>query len=86
MADKKLQHGDKGDFHSLKIDTIDESDIITDNTDSRFGLPRFLLWETRKSPELGEYLEAKTKDSKTIRIVEDKPPQPPKKGKVEIIG
>jgi len=84
MADKTLAHNDKGNFHDLKVDTVDPSDIEDKPTDSRFGKPKFLSWTLKKNEQDGEYWEATGKDGKIYRILDDDP-KPAKKGKVVII-
>lgn len=84
MADKTLAHNDKGNFEDLKIDSIDPSDIEDKPTDARFGKPKFLVWTLKKDETGDDFWEAKGKDGKIYRIVNDEP-KPPKKGKVVIV-
>ena len=84
MPDKVLAHNDKGNFEDLKIDAVDPSEIESKPQDARFGLPKFLSWTLKKDEQNGEFWEAKGRDGKVYRIVDDDP-KPPKKGKVVII-
>ena len=84
MPDKVLAHNDKGNFEDLKVDAVDPSEIESKPQDARFGQPKFLSWTLKKDEENGEFWEAKGKDGKIYRIVEDVV-KPPKKGKVIIV-
>ena len=83
MADKVLSNDTKGNFDDLKINAIDPSAIEEKETDPRFGQPKFLSWTLKKDEENGEFWEAKGKDGKIYRIIEDPPKV--KSGKVVIV-
>ena len=83
MPDKVLSNDEKGNFDDLKIDAVDPSAIEEKETDARFGQPKFLSWTLKKNETDGEFWEAKGKDGKIYRILDD-PPKVVKKGKVVI--
>lgn len=86
MARNQLSHGQTGNFDDLRIDVEDPSDTINDPKDPDNGKKRFLVWTQYTDSNGKPYLEAIGRDGIIYRIVDNEPPVPPKKGKVEVIN